>query len=412
MGQKIIMLIRFAFRNLWRHRHRTFVTIGAMGLAGSVMIFYVALMEGMLFDSERNAISMNSGEMQIHVENYRRDPDLYKRIDNSYQIIDKLQQAGFNASPRLYGFALAAAGTASSGIKMSAIDIDYESQVTEIHNHVMHGEWLSKELPNDVVIGRKLARTLGVDVGDEVVIVGQAADGSMADALFNIRGILKSVGEEIDRAGFYMNVANFRELMVIPEGSHEIAIMPKDAHINTLDERVEQVKNLVPELEVLSWKKLLPAIAEILEMTDASLIVMILITYIAVGMVILNAMLMGVFERIREFGVMKALGFSPWQIFSMIMLESQIQVVLAALITVGVGVPVSLYFSVNGIDLTQFTSGFTFGGIALDPTWRALLTPQSVILPVAMLFGIATLAVIYPAIKAAVIRPIEAIHHQ
>ncbi len=409
------MLIRFAFRNLWRHRHRTFVTIAAMGLAGSVMIFYAALMEGMLYDSKRNAISMNSGEIQVHVENYRRDPDLYKRMPNSEQIVHKLQQAGFNAAPRLYGFALAAAGTASSGIKMSAIDIDYESQVTKIHHHVMHGEWLSKDLPYDVVIGRKLARTLDVSVGDEVVIVGQAADGSMADALFNIRGILKSVGEEIDRAGFYMNVATFRELMVIPEGSHEIAIMPqadlRDSHINSLDDRVVQVKELFPELEVLSWKKLLPAIAEILEMTDASIIVMILITYIAVGMVILNAMLMGVFERIREFGVMKALGFSPWQIFGMIMLESQIQVALAALITVGVGVPLSLYFSVHGIDLTQFTSGFTFGGIALDPIWRALLTPQAVIMPVALLFGIATLAVIYPAIKAAIIRPIEAIHH-
>ncbi|MDH3354494.1 MAG: FtsX-like permease family protein [Chromatiales bacterium] len=406
------MLMHFAFRNLWRHRQRTFVTIAAMGLAGSIMIFYSALMEGMLFASERNAISMNSGEMQLHVENYRRDPDLYKRIDGSYSIINKLQQAGFNASPRLYGFALAAAGTASSGVKMSAIDIDYESKVTKIHNHVMRGSWLSKDLPNDVVIGRRLARTLGVDVGDEVVIVGQAADGSMADALFNIRGILKSVGEEIDRAGFYMNVSTFRELMVIPEGSHEIVIMPKDGYSNTLNERLEQVRKLVPQLELLSWKKLLPAIAEILDMTDASIVVMILITYIAVGMVILNAMLMGVFERIREFGVMKALGFSPWQIFSLILLESQIQVALASMITIGVGIPLSLYFSVHGIDLSQFTSGFTFGGVALDPHWRSMLTPQSVIMPVGLLFAIATLAVIYPAIKAAVIQPIEAIHHQ
>ncbi|MCW8983534.1 MAG: ABC transporter permease, partial [Gammaproteobacteria bacterium] len=241
MGEKIIMLVRFAFRNLWRHRHRTFVTIAAMGLAGSVMVFYAALMEGMLFDSKRNAISMNSGEIQIHAENYRRDPDLYKRIDNDYEIVEKLQQEGLNAAPRLYGFGLAAAGTSSSGIKMSAIDVDYESRVTEIHKHVMRGEWISKEAPNEVVIGRKLARTLGVDLGDEVVIVSQAADGSMADALFNIRGILKSVSEEVDRAGFYMNADTFRELMVVPEGSHEIVIMPQDHQFNTLDERLAQV---------------------------------------------------------------------------------------------------------------------------------------------------------------------------
>jgi len=404
--------MRFAFRNLWRHRHRTFVTIAAMGLAGSVMVFYAALMEGMLYDSKRNAISMNSGEIQIHAENYRRDPDLYKRIENGYKIVEKLQQEGLNAAPRLYGFALAAAGTASSGIKMSAIDIDYESQVTEIHKHVMRGEWLSKDAQDQVVIGRKLARTLGVDLGDEVVIVSQAADGSMADALFYIRGVLKSVSEEVDRAGFYMNADTFRELMVVPEGSHEIVVMPRDHQLNTLDERLVQVKSHAPGLEVLNWQKLLPAIAEILEMADASIIVMILITYIAVAMVILNAMLMGVFERIREFGVMKALGFSPWQIFGMIMLESQIQVVLAAIITLGVGIPLSLYYAEHGIDLTQFTGGFSFGGIALDPVWRSLLTPESVIIPVGMLFIVATIAVIYPAIKAAVIQPIEAIHHQ
>lgn len=406
------MLVRFAFRNLWRHRQRTIVTIAAMGLAGSVMVFYAALMEGMLFDSKRNAISMNSGEIQIHAENYRRDPDLYKRIDNSYEIADKLQQEGLNASPRLYGFGLAAAGTASSGVKMSAIDIDYESQVTQIHKHVMRGEWLSKDAPSEVVIGRKLARTLGVDLGDEVVIVSQAADGSMADALFYIRGILKSVSEEVDRAGFYMNADYFRELMVVPEGSHEIAIMPTDPHSNTLEERLAQVKNHAPELEVLNWQKIMPAIAEILKMADTSIIIMILITYIAVAMVILNAMLMGVFERIREFGVMKALGFSPWQIFGLIMLESQIQVMLAALITVGAGVPLSLYYAEEGIDLTQFTGGFSFGGIALDPVWRTLLTPESIITPVVMLFIVATIAVIYPAIKAAVIQPIKAIHHK
>ncbi len=406
------MLVQFAFRNLWHHRQRTWVTIAAMGLAGSVMVFYAALMEGMLFDSKRNAISMNSGEIQIHAENYRHDPDLYKRIDNSYELADRLQQDGLNASPRLYGFALAAAGTASSGVKMTAVDIAYESHVTEIHKHLMQGEWLSKDAPDQVVIGRKLARTLGVDLNDEVVIVSQAADGSMADALFYIRGILKSVSEEVDRAGFYMNTDSFRQLMVVPQGSHEIAIMPRDAHSNTLDERLAQVKAHAPGLEVLNWQRLMPAIAEILEMADASIIIMILITYIAVAMVILNAMLMGVFERIREFGVMKALGFSPWQIFAMIMLESQIQVLFAALITVGVGIPLSLYYTENGIDLTQFTSGFSFGGIALDPVWRTLLTPETVIIPVAMLFIVATIAVIYPAIKAAVIQPVEAIHHQ
>ena len=123
-------------------------------------------------------------------------------------------------------------------------------------------------------------------------------------------------------------------------------------------------------------------------------------------------MLMGVFERIREFGVIKALGVTPIQLITLIMLETQIQVTLAALITLVCGIPLALWFSTHGIDLSALSSGISFGGIAIDPIWRARLTPNAIIMPVALLYLIATLAVLYPAIKAALIRPVAAIHHQ
>ncbi len=406
-----MQVFRMAIRNVWRHRHRSLVTIFAMGFAGGIMILYAALMEGMLADSEQNAISMNSGEIQIHAEGYRKDPDLYKRIKEDQQILLALAQKGIPAAPRLYGFGLVAAGTASAGVQLRGIDIEREMKVTQIHKHLISGQWLSRNYPNEVVVGRRLAHTLGVKIGDEVVIVSQAADGSMANALYNIRGILKSVGEAIDRAGFFMVDTAFRQLMAVPDQSHEIVIMHPH-HELPMEQKVADIVAVADGNEVKNWRELMPVIANLLDSADASTIVMILITYVAVAMVVLNAMLMSVFERIREFGVMKALGFSPWRLISLIFIETQIQVVIAAVLMLVLGVPMAYYFQANGIDLSSISSGISFGGIAMDTIWRAYVTPNAIILPVALLFIIASLAIIYPAIKAAVIRPVQAINHR
>ena len=405
------MLLQMAYRNIWRHRQRSLITIVAMGFASTIMLFYAALMEGMLADSERNAIAMNSSEVQIHAFGYRRDADLYKRIVEDEAILQRLAEQGFLATPRLFGFGLAAAGTASAGVAIRGLDVTRESRVTDLHRHLMEGQWIDSAVPSGVVIGRRLAHTLGVGVGDEVVFVSQAADGSMADALFQVRGILKSVGEAIDRGGFIVPIASLRELLVIPAGSHEIVLRHPDEQLSLTQKR-DRAAIVAEGYEVIHWKQLLPAIAAILESADAQIIVFILITYIAVAIVILNTMLMGVFERIREFGVIKALGVTPIQLITLIMLETQIQVTLAALITLVCGIPLALWFSTHGIDLSALSSGISFGGIAIDPIWRARLTPNAIIMPVALLYLIATLAVLYPAIKAALIRPVAAIHHQ
>jgi len=226
-------ILSIASRNVFRNWHRTLVTTLAMAFSGFIMTLFAALMAGMLQTSERNAVAMNLGDIQIHAEGYRDDPDLYNRIDNPAGLVNKLQQAGFHATQRIYGFGLAAAGSTSAGVQMRGINLKNEATVTQVHKHVMQGQWLSDSDPMGVVIGRKLARTLGVRPGDEVIIISQATDGSMANDLYTVRGILKSIGEQVDRAGFFMVEGSFRELMVLPEGAHEIAVMRSNQPINT-----------------------------------------------------------------------------------------------------------------------------------------------------------------------------------
>lgn len=404
-------ILSIASRNVVRNWRRTLVTTLAMGFAGFIMILYAALTEGLLQTSERNAVAMNLGDMQIHAEGYRDDPDLYKRIDNAAGLVSKLRQAGFHATQRVYGFGLAAAGSTSAGVQLRGVSLTNEATVTQIHQHVMQGSWLADTDPMGVVIGRKLARTLGVKPGDEVIIIGQATDGSMANDLYTVRGILKSIGEGVDRAGFFMVERTFRELMVLPQGAHEIVVMRPDRSRN-LESATAQVAALAPGYETMNWRQLQPVIAKILDLADASTIIMVLITYVAVAMVVLNAMLMSVFERIRELGIMKAIGVTPWQLTLLVYAETMVQVVMAGIIALASGWSVSHYFQNNGIDLSAISSSVSFGGVAMDPIWRAYVTTEALVLPIVVLFIIAAAAVIYPAIKAAVIRPVKAIYYR
>lgn len=408
-------LANLAVRNLMRNWQRSLVTGLSMAFATMIMVIFVALIEGMLLSFERNAVTMSVGEIQIHQQGYRDDPDLYKRVILDAAAEIAIEENGLFYSERLYGFALAAAGTSSAGIQLRGINPEQEKRVTQIHQHIHQGQWLNSHAPYGVVIGKKLARTLDVKIGNEVIILSQASDGSMADALFEVRGILKSVGEEIDRSGFYILDTTFRELMIVAEGSHEIALQRK----NTDDELIaktialeKEISQLQPQWEVNGWRQILPLIARTLEASDGQMFFLILITYIAVAMIVLNSMLMSVFERLREFGVMKALGVSPAQLLSLIYIESIILATLAGVMGAATGIMMSLYFYHNGIDLTTLSSGASIAGIAMDPIWRAGLTWSAITLPVGFLFVMVLIAVIYPAFKAAIIKPVEAINYR
>jgi len=406
-------ILTLASRNVRRSWQRSLVTMGAMSFACLMMIFFSSLMEGMMQGSERAVVSMNLGDIQVHAQGYRDDPDLYTRINHSEKLIDGLHREGFTAAPRLYGYGLLAANLASSGVQLRGVDLKLEAEVTELYQHVSRGDWLDEADANGVVLGKKLAATLGVELGDELVFVGQSADGYMANELFRVRGILKSVSDGIDRMGMFMPIKTLRTLMAIPEGVHEIVVMRSD-RMTDLSEQTAKVTALAERveggLEVKNWKELMPVVARMIETADVQIIIMLVIFYIAVATVVLNAMLMNVFERIHEFGIMKALGVSPIQLLALVMTETLIMALLAALIGMIGGWWVSDYYQLHGIDMSGLAGSITYGGIAFDPIWYAAITTEAIAYPVVFLIIIAIIAVIYPAMKAALLKPVKAIY--
>lgn len=406
-----MLVLNLAFKNVLRYRHRTWVTVSAMAFAGCIMIFYACLLQGWLRAMETNAISMEMGEFQIHASGYRFDPDLYTLISDASQILKHAKTKGFVGSARLLGGGLAAAHDNSTGVSIRGINPGSEERVVRLHKHIRYGSWLMPGAEKTVVVGQQLATILDVSPGSEIVLIGQAADGSMANDLFTVQGILKSVGQGIDRAGLFMSARDFRDFFVMEKGVHEIVLKRSD-FTTPLKEATATLTEQFPHLEVMNWRQLQPTLARLLDLSDVSLIIMLLITYAAVGMLTMNAMLMGVFERMPVFGVMKAVGFSGGRLFRLIVYETLIQISVASVIAVGTGLPLSYYFERNPIDFSfLLKSSSTIAGVAFEPQWYCQVTADSVLMPVLFLYCVALAAICYPALKAAMISPVNAIHH-
>lgn len=401
---------KMAARNVMRSRRRSLVTTAAMAFALAVMINMAGLFAGMVKDIQRNATMMEMGHLQIHAPDYLDSPSLYKLVKGADRLMAGLKEQGFSAAPRLLAAGLAASGGSSAGVTIRGIDPVQEALTVQYPKHLSTGEWLSTDDPMGIVLGGKLAQMLKAGPGSEVVLVSQAADGSLANDLYKVRGVLKSVSGGTNRSGLLMTLESFRELMVIPNGVHEMVVaMPEDLD---LPAAIPIVKTLALGLDAKSWKELNPFVAQWMKTSDAFLLPVILIMYLAVAIVILNAMLMAVFERIREYGVMKALGVTPFGVFRLVVGETVVMTLVAAAAGLAVGLPLLFYLQSNGIDMSHLGGDITMSGVALESVWRAEITVKAIALPLSMLFVLSGLAVLYPAAKAARLNPIDAIRHQ
>ncbi len=404
-----MLILKMAWRNIGRNRRRTVVTVAAMAFGLFAMVIWFGMLQGLLNDMEQTVTDVEMGDLQIHAPTYLDEPSLYTLIDGADTLIPALEAAGFRASPRLVGGGLAAAGVSAAGASLRGVNVQDDARVSAISTRLAEGTWLDENDPGGVVVGRRLARSLDLAVGGELVVLSQATDGSIANDLYAVRGILQSVSDSVDRSTVFLTESAFRELFVMPSGAHRIVVRkPDDLDLAVA---VETVRGLAPDLDTRSWRTLLPTLATYLDSASASMQIVSAIIYIVIAILILNAMLMAVFERIREFGVLKALGVEPRQVLGLIFVESALQTGFAIAIGMALAVPALLYLVEFGID-TGALGGVQIMSAAFATVWRAAVTPATFAVPTANLVVLVLLAVIYPALKAARISPVEAMRHQ
>jgi ABC-type lipoprotein release transport system permease subunit len=287
------------------------------------------------------------------------------------------------------------------------VDLVREPAVSRIAGKVDQGSWLDPSDPRGVVLGRQLARTLCASPGAELVVLTQAADGSMANDLFTVRGVLLGIAEGTDRSAVFLPADTFRDLMALPDGAHQVVVR---RGAMDLDAAAAAVRGLAPGLEVKTWRELAPILGQMMDSTRGLVLIFLFVIYVAVGILVLNAMLMAVFERIREFGVLKAIGAGPLRVFGLILVESSIQTFAATVLGLAAAAPFMALLSTRGVDVGVL-GGVDAMGIAMRPVWHGIYGPEALATPVVMLWAIVGLAVAWPALKAAWIDPVRAMHH-
>ena len=405
--------LAIAWRNIMRKPRRTAVTVAAVALNTAVLIFTWAMMDGMIGQLVHSSRHTYIGDVQLHAPGYRADRSIYKSLAEPRSLLDTAEAAGLGAVARSFGFGLVSCGAKSAGASYWGIDPAAERGTFELAGKLRQGRFLPAGARSEVVIGRRLARSLQADVGSELVAVVQAADGSLGNDLFRVAGVLGSVGEEIDRGGILMHREDFDRLFAAGGRVHEVALLGRGApaeEVAALYAGPEEEQVLVAE----TWRELLPTLSDMLNVSGASMGIFSAIFLLAAGLGVLNTMFMATHDRVREFGMLKALGTRPRRIVGDVLVEALVLSGLAAVIGAVLGSGVSLWLEISGgLDLTRWQGeSLTMSGMPIAPVYQFSLDPARVAAAVVSMSAVCAAAALFPALKAARLDPATAMTHQ
>lgn len=426
-ASRLPMLLFIAWRNIWRSPARSLLTIGALAGGLVMVIFYAALMEGMIRQMVHQATAISSGHLQVHRQAYMDNQDLYATLPWSY--LEQISRTfpGISLAPRLYASGLASTTESSTGVLIKAVDPAREPRVTRMLQQVRQGSMdlgpadASREgLPrHNLVIGAQLAKNMGLQPGSELILVTQAADGSIGNALYRVAAVLKPLDPDFDRMGVLMSIEAFQALMYLEAGFHELAIRLDDperlATVQTeLDAELRRLADEQPLDElggtpvVRNWRQLTPMVADMLEIskTITFLVGFIVIALASMGM--LNTMLMAVHERTREFGILLAIGMQRRWLLLMVLLESFFLGLVSALTGTLLGIVVIGLFGERGIDFSgMLPDGYDWGGIVFEPYMKLQLEPLDLLLACLLMLCVTLIAALFPAWRTARLRPAQ-----
>jgi ABC-type lipoprotein release transport system permease subunit len=398
-----------AWRNLWRHGRRTWLTVGAMIFSNCLLVFSISLQFGSYGMMVDNALQSFSGHIQLQHPDYLDQPKmrytLTAIVERAQQLRDELDLESVSA--RASGFALASSEERSQGIQLLGVDARHEPLVSTFPGLVTQGRYLEPGAREEIVIGSILARNLKVGIGDELSFLGSGLDDSFAAGVVNVVGIFESGIADLDRAMAQVNLAYFQESFAMQQAGHSIVI--RAAHIEDVEQMMTSITAGLDDpngIVARDWNELQPGLRQAIkaDMTSAWFMYIVLIVLVAFS--VLNTQLMSVLERTREFGTMMALGLQPARLARLVILETGMMTLLGLLLGITLGAIITAYLSVVG---------FSYPGMEemavkfhLPDRMYPVISPLSLTLgPVIVAIG-SLLAAIYPALRINLLQPIDA----
>ncbi len=403
------MLFAIAWRNLWRNRRRSMIVMISLIIGVAALLLNDAIGRGMIDQMLSNQLNTHVSHIQIHKMGYIDDKKVRNYVPNPDKVASELDEAGYveHYSRRTLVYGLLSSSDGSSGVLMVGIDNKKEKNITNIHEQVVEGKYLSGK-NREVLLGKKLAEKLEVGVGDKVVGIAADTEGNVASELFRVVGIYQTGNSGFDRMHIYIPIKTAQRMLSLGDNVMEFAVITKSP------DKVTEYKNelageLGDEYETLSYKELLPLIMSYVDVYREMIYFIYVIIGIAVLFGIINTMLMSVFERIQEFGVLKAIGMKNGRLFTMVITEALILGIIGSIAGVLIGILIYLPMAHYGIDFSIYAESLESMGIGavmypmLDMT---IIMNSLMVMPIATIIG-----AIYPAYKAVRLDPTDAMRY-
>jgi putative ABC transport system permease protein len=411
-------LLQLAWRNLWRNPRRTLIAMTAIGLGYAMLLFVACLMAGLRQQMVESGTDLVLSDVEVHAPGYYPDRPSQQTLggrngtDVSALVAtitaDPRVQA---ASPRVYGYGLVSATHQSAGAQLLGVVPDQEQKITVLQTRMVKGNYLTGRMPKGVVMGDKLAATIGVEVGSEVVLLTPAADGSTGNDVYTVAGLFHTGLDAMDRGLVLMSLTSLQELLRLPPGRiHEVGIKLHDITTATTTAAAleAQLGKTLP-VHVSAWPELAPELADYVQFNRRVTFILFSIFFLLAVMGIVNTMLMAIIERTRELGMLMAVGMRPDQVVGLIVTEAASLAGASLVLGGALAVPLLWYLQVHGLNMGGNGGAVSLAGVVVGPLWYGrqdftVYTQAALGLAVTAL-----LSALYPALRAAHFRPAAAL---
>ncbi|MCD6454232.1 MAG: ABC transporter permease [Candidatus Aminicenantes bacterium] len=385
-------MYKVAWRNLWRNKRRTILTISAIAFSVLVLIFMLSIESGTYEYTKDYATKIWNGKARIFKKGYFQKETITKSFTVDKKLKKLLESTSFSWCKRIDGYGLVSFGDKTYGASISGIEP--EREISAISKKIREGKYINST--GQVLVGWRLAKNLKVKVGDKIAILVQGRDGSLGAKLLEITGIFKTGVLDLDRGKVITTLEDADELFSMGGRVTTVVLYSKtrdfDKKLNSLE------KKLPPELELVTWQKMMPELLEMIEFDRAGAYIMYLILIMIVAFGLLNTLYMSTFERRKELAVLRAIGLTKGEVRALILKESFFLALLGTITGILISLPVVIYFVKHPIKVGGKMAEF-FESLLFAPLMPALLSWKIFAGVSVIIFIFAIIMAIFPGIR-------------
>lgn len=402
------MIRSVAWRNIWRSPLRSGIIIAAISVGMSAGVFTTAFTKGWMNQRLEAGVETEASHIRIQQPKFGENYDLKESIPNSELVVNEISKLDHvnGISPRIVIQSMVASAETGTGVKIIGIDPEKEKTVTNLHSKLSEGKYFEGVKRNPILIGAKLAKKLKVKMRSKVVITVQDASGNITGGAFRVCGIFDITSGMFEETNVFVRKTDLARLLDLESSvSHEILVHLDDTEL--IDQQSLLLKNKYKNLLIQTWKESMPELGYINEIGNLYTYIFVIIILLALGFGIVNTMLMVILERIKELGMLMAIGMSKARIFGMLMLETVLLTFTGGFTGILIGLGATYATMEKGIDLSSYAAGLEDMGYSSHIYPVIELETLLTIAILVIITGI--LASIYPARKALKYNPAEAI---